>query len=250
MTEIHALIMTAVFLMLFVINFMIVVLLLVIIHECGHYIVAKWLNVKINEFSIGFGSIWYCTTSKEGIRWTLRHWPIGGYVDFTSHQLYWKQALVNLAGPSANFLFAFIVLALSVLIEPSGLDELTYLSVNYSQQITSDVVKTVTLDGMSNDNLLGWLEQANILTEKSNWIVYLETLAKISFLMGVLNLMPVLPLDGGQFVFNTLEAVLRKPIPKWLSRLIALAGLIIIGIFLLIAFSNDVAFIYSLVKPT
>ena len=52
---------------------------LILIHEGGHFFVAKFCNVKVNQFAIGFGpKIW----SKEGreTTYTIRLIPLGGFV--------------------------------------------------------------------------------------------------------------------------------------------------------------------------
>ena len=52
---------------------------LVLIHECGHFFVAKFFKVKVNEFSIGFGkSLW--STKKGETKYSIRMIPLGGYV--------------------------------------------------------------------------------------------------------------------------------------------------------------------------
>ena len=52
---------------------------LIIIHESGHFCVAKLCKVKVNEFSIGFGPQILKKQGKETL-YTLRLLPLGGYV--------------------------------------------------------------------------------------------------------------------------------------------------------------------------
>ena len=61
----------------------IVLLMMITIHEFGHYIVGKLLKFKINEFSIGFGpKIFSRKNKKTGELFTLRLLPLGGYCAF------------------------------------------------------------------------------------------------------------------------------------------------------------------------
>ena len=54
---------------------------LVLIHELGHFLVARAFRVTVNEFSIGMGpKIVSRVAKKSGIRYSLRMLPIGGYV--------------------------------------------------------------------------------------------------------------------------------------------------------------------------
>ena len=60
-----------------------VLLLMVVIHEFGHYIAGKILKFKINEFSIGFGpKILQRKNKKTGELFSLRLIPLGGYCAF------------------------------------------------------------------------------------------------------------------------------------------------------------------------
>lgn len=52
--------------------------ILITIHEAGHFIVAKCCNVKVNEFSIGFGPTIWKKQGKE-TKYTLRLIPLGGF---------------------------------------------------------------------------------------------------------------------------------------------------------------------------
>ncbi|WP_447766172.1 RIP metalloprotease RseP [Sphingopyxis panaciterrae] len=109
---------------------------LVFVHEYGHYIVGRWCGVKADTFSIGFGRKILGWTDKRGTEWRIGWLPLGGYVQFAgdrdavsqpdadwqqlppeerSHsfpaQPVWKRALIVLAGPVTNFLFAILILA-------------------------------------------------------------------------------------------------------------------------------------------
>ncbi len=104
-------------------------LVMVSLHEFGHFITAKLMNFKILEYSIGFGpAIWH--SKKSEIRYSLRAIPFGGYCKFEgedeksedkrafSNQPVWKRMIVVAAGGIFNVilgfvLFLFIVPALS-----------------------------------------------------------------------------------------------------------------------------------------
>ncbi|MBR6917886.1 MAG: site-2 protease family protein, partial [Clostridia bacterium] len=55
---------------------------LIFIHECGHYFMARLFKVTIKEFAIGMGPKLVSRTSKKtGITYSLRAFPIGGFVN-------------------------------------------------------------------------------------------------------------------------------------------------------------------------
>lgn len=101
----------------------------VIIHELGHFWVARWLGVKIRAFSIGFGPVAVERTDKRGVKWRLSALPLGGYVMFATAQtpdndtlygpkgLYEEQSplrriAIASAGPLANILLSIGLLAI------------------------------------------------------------------------------------------------------------------------------------------
>jgi len=101
------------------------IMVLVGLHEAGHFFVARAFGVYIKEFAIGFGPKLFTIRGKE-TRYSLRLIPFGGYVkmagenrleedDAIPHDrvLYSKppyaRALISLAGPAANLLLAFLI---------------------------------------------------------------------------------------------------------------------------------------------
>ena len=64
-----------------VIVFILVLGIIVLIHEAGHFIIAKKSGILCHEFSIGMGPlIKSFTGKKDGIKYSIRALPLGGYV--------------------------------------------------------------------------------------------------------------------------------------------------------------------------
>ena len=110
---------------LYLILALMVLLLMVLVHEFGHYVIGRMLNFKINEFSIGFGKAIFSKKNKRGELISLRIFPLGGYCAFAgeddvdgnkadsfNNQKPWKRILVYLAGITFNFAFAVITSAI------------------------------------------------------------------------------------------------------------------------------------------
>lgn len=111
---------------------------LILVHELGHYLVARWCGVKVLRFSIGFGKpLVLRRAGQDGTEWALAAFPLGGYVkmlderegpvapaelhrSFNRQSVYRRFAIVA-AGPIANFLLA-IVLYWGIFV--AGTDEL------------------------------------------------------------------------------------------------------------------------------
>ena len=66
----------------YVVLALVVLLLMITIHEFGHYIFGKKLGFKINEFSIGFGKAIFSKKLKSGETFSIRLIPLGGYCAF------------------------------------------------------------------------------------------------------------------------------------------------------------------------
>lgn len=107
----------------YVIAAFMLLMVMVIIHELGHYTAGRMLGFKINEFSVGFGpAIFKRVSKKTGTQFSLRPFPLGGYCDFEGedeenpskdafcNQKPWKRIIVLFAGAFSNFLSAILVI--------------------------------------------------------------------------------------------------------------------------------------------
>ncbi|HEY1499573.1 MAG TPA: RIP metalloprotease RseP [Acidobacteriaceae bacterium] len=107
------------------VSFLIVLGIMVLVHEFGHFAVAKLCGVRVEVFSLGFG------TRLFGVKYgdtdyRISALPLGGYVkmsgetpgsettgdpgEFSSHPR-WQRVLIAVAGPVANFVLAFVLMA-------------------------------------------------------------------------------------------------------------------------------------------
>ena len=121
----------------YVVPFLFVLTIVVFFHELGHFLVARWCNVRVLTFSIGFGPELFGFNDRHGTRWKVSAIPLGGYVKFfgdenaasvpdaetLSHMseterresFFFKpvvqRAAIVAAGPIANFLLAIAIFA-------------------------------------------------------------------------------------------------------------------------------------------
>lgn len=106
--------------------FILALSLLIVIHEYGHYWLARRCNVKVLRFSMGFGKpLWSRKLGNDGTEWVIAAIPLGGYVKMLderdgnvptadlerafNRKSVWQRFAIVLAGPAANF-FAAILL--------------------------------------------------------------------------------------------------------------------------------------------
>ena len=59
-------------------SFLFVILVVVFVHELGHFLVARWCGVKVTTFSIGFGKEVFGFDDRHGTRWRFALVPLGG----------------------------------------------------------------------------------------------------------------------------------------------------------------------------
>lgn len=99
-------------------------LVMVTIHEFGHYITGKKLGFNINEFAIGFGPKLFSRKMKTGEDFSIRAIPLGGFCAFDGEdadsdnegafnkQPPWKRIIVLVAGAAFNFISTILVIIL------------------------------------------------------------------------------------------------------------------------------------------
>ncbi|MDP1543687.1 MAG: RIP metalloprotease RseP, partial [Polycyclovorans sp.] len=105
--------------------FLIAIGILVVVHEFGHYLAARWAGVKVLRFSVGFGKpLLSRRFGRDQTEWMLSALPLGGYVKMLderegevpaaeAHRSFnrasvWRRIGIVLAGPAANFLLAIV----------------------------------------------------------------------------------------------------------------------------------------------
>ena len=111
-----------------VVAFIVALGVLIVVHEYGHYLVARLCGVKVLRFSVGFGrplALW--RRGADRTEWVIAAVPFGGYVKMLderegpvapgetarafNRQSVWRRFLIVVAGPVFNFAFAILVYA-------------------------------------------------------------------------------------------------------------------------------------------
>ncbi len=163
---------------------------LIFVHEFGHFIVAKWANVYVEKFSIGFGPVLLSKKIGE-TEYALSALPLGGFVkmygelpgeDSPGEQNYdpakegrafndksaWHKAAIVFAGPLFNVLFAVIIFwALYMSGIPSYSATVGAIEKGSPAELaglkTGDVVTAI-----NGEKVKSWNEFANIIAENPN----------------------------------------------------------------------------------
>ncbi len=224
-------------------NYFIIVFLiglLILVHELGHFLAARWVKIPIARFSIGFGpKLW--SYKKGKTEYWLSLIPIGGYVlpeiedetEFFEIPIY-KRVIFSIGGPIANIILPLLLFGVinimvsgfslrNVFVEPfyqtlgSLINFLAAIPLLFSgSDQLSGVVGIVVLGGQ----FIG----ADILRALNFSIL-------LSLNLAVFNLLPVPALDGGKIILYLLEKIhprfLRLHIPLAIAGWIFLIGVML-----------------------
>ena len=164
--------------MITIVAFLILLGVLVVIHEGGHFFVLRMCKVHVDRFSVGMGPVIYKKKDKKGTEFALSALPLGGYVsylskkaldaepemkkNFTDEQLdnlfetkpKWQRAAVMFAGPLANFILAVIIFTFifssQQTVKPIFLVDAEYVS---SSSISGDINKNDILVSINGEKI-------------------------------------------------------------------------------------------------
>jgi len=155
-----------------ILSFLIVISIIVITHELGHYVAARLFGVRVTDFAIGWGPKLFSIKDKAGTSWKVCAIPIGGYIKYFGDddiaslssskkfskeekkfsfvaQSSWKKSIMAIAGPLGNFLVAILIFTyfFSVHGKVVSDNEITFVdpgSVAYKEGLkVGDRIKTV-----------------------------------------------------------------------------------------------------------
>ncbi len=238
--------------MLFMINALKIVFLLgflVFIHESGHFFVAKLCKVRVNEFAIGFGpTIW----SKQGkvTKYALRLIPLGGFVSMEgesekstkegsfSEASIIKRIAIVMAGGMVNIIFAIIVfwiLSASFV----GAKNAFYNVGLYIKSMFESIVQLFT-GRVGIDQMMGPVGISNVVSQTSGIADFIYILSVVSLSLGVTNLLPFPPLDGGKVVLLIIEGIRKKPFSQKFELALQSAGFLVLIILSVFVTFNDI----------
>lgn len=235
---------------------------LIIIHEAGHFVVAKICKVKVNEFSIGFGKIIWKKQGKETL-YTIRLIPLGGFVQmegeteeatdqraFSNVSIPKRIAIVS-AGAIVNIIFGIIVYFILVstigiqFADPAKdtfLNRIYYGGIQTKEFVISllESIKMLFTSGLSVEQMTGPVGISQIVVQTTTFTNYIYILSIISVSLGVTNLLPIPALDGGKIIILLIEAIRKKKIKAETEVTITLVGFsILIAISLYVTY-NDI----------
>ncbi|UXN07700.1 RIP metalloprotease RseP [Bartonella sp. HY761] len=346
-----------------------VFVVIIFIHEMGHYLVGRWCGIGASAFSIGFGPELWGFNDKRGTRWRIAAIPLGGYVKFIGDEdaasmpskasamqrsdsfaaaTAWRRAATVFAGPLFNGILTVVLLAIlfffygrpilapivtdvlpdmpasaagfkpgdkivtvqgekitsfdevsryvmmhegdtiAFVVERGGetlnlnvvpkevpIDDGTGAKIRVGQIGVSSKVTPETLShiryGFFQSIGEGFKESSYIVVQtgkflgrliegradrcqlsgpvksiqitwkvtESGFVQLVRLIAFFSLSIGLFNLLPIPPLDGGHLLFYIIEAVIGKPVKPAVQEVVFKAGLMVVLAFIFFAVINN-----------
>ena len=259
-------------------TFLGIIVLVILVHEMGHYLAARAMGVAVDSFSIGFGKV-LLKKKLFGTEWRLSLLPLGGYIRPRGEQDYlnvdedpqsfwavsaWRRAFIAVMGPVFNLLLPWPLYFMLIIGQPYpdatapegsqpariGVVDAAIYSDQIARKIYGSIWEAVTTpraEPMTIREVGGpvavyeFTEQARKRSaETGDWGFLIDWIAFFSINLGVINLLPIPVLDGGHIGISMIEGIRRKKLAiKTRIILNNIGAVMVLGIFIL-AITSDV----------
>lgn len=151
---------------------------------------------------------------------------------------FWKKLVIILAGPVVNIAFGlliyFILISIMYNIQTGWANTVRFLGAFL------DSIKTMITGGVNPEDLAGPVGIATIVSQTSGLTDFIYLMSVISLSLGITNLLPIPPLDGGKLLIYIIEWIKRKPLKEETTLKIQMLGFaFIIGLSVFVMW-NDI----------
>jgi regulator of sigma E protease len=240
-----------------IIAFLAVFTIIVLVHELGHFIAARAAGVKVYEFSIGFPFSPKVLTlfRHRETEFTFRLLPLGGFVSFSKDgeegaellgASHLGRAAILSAGSLFNVAFAFLIfMAVFVLGKQVPISGAVFLSAKLLWEILAGTAVFIadlvsgsgSMEGLSGP--VGIASMAGQAASKGFFsLMYFAGILSMS--IGLLNLLPLPALDGGQLSMLLIEAIRQKPLSLRTYQIATVLGMSLLLILTAIVTYKDI----------
>ena len=227
---------------------------LVFIHEGGHFLIAKLFKIKVNEFAIGFGPTIF-TKEKGETKYALRLIPLGGFVSMEGEEersdkegsfsmaSIPKRIAIVAAGGLVNIIFGVLIYYIISSIAFQSM----YAGIIDTKDFILSIFESIKLlftGNISVNQMTGIVGISDIVVNTNGIMQYLYIMALISVSLGITNLLPFPPLDGGKILIYIIEAVRRKPMKEETELKLQTLGFSILILLSIYVTYNDITRIF------
>lgn len=231
--------------------FLLAITVVIAIHEYGHYLACRLMGIPVQKFAVGVGKPLLTKTDRHGTEWSIRPFPIGGFIlpeqKAMSEARPLAKFIVAIAGPMANLL-PFMVLAaafgkFTVLMK--FLAEL-YVGgiVAIFNVLTFNLFATPQPQTAEGAQVMGPIGIAastmEITPEIGAGMTFLFLFTVISIGIALINLIPIPLFDGGRAVLAGVEAGIGRDRAARVEKVTNRIGIVIIVMLFLIITTQDI----------
>lgn len=248
---------------------------LVVVHEWGHFIAARKTGVFVEEFSIGMGPLIYAKQGKE-TQFSIRALPLGGFCKMRgegdtgeedeettaedaavrepvdpddprsfSNKTKGQRFIILVAGAAMNIVFAFVLLVLIYLFKGANILQALGLGLTttgkFGITIYQSLYMLVTGQVGMND-VAGPIGMVSMVHDFFQYgiIALMSFTALISVNLGVINLLPLPALDGGQIMIIIIEKLVGRDLDPKKANMINYIGFMALMLLAVVIAVNDV----------
>jgi regulator of sigma E protease len=229
--------------------FLLAVTLVIAIHELGHYLACRAYGIPVKKFGIGIGKPLLSRTDRHGTEWSIRPFPIGGFVEPEAKAMEnaspLQKFVVAMAGPFANLApFAVIAALMGKLSLYFSVLWTIYLS-GYAAVfhiLTFGIFATPSPESDGElSGPIGIATMAGDLTGQMGGLVaFVMLFVVLSIGIGLINLIPIPLLDGGRAVLAGVEAVFGREPTKRVEKITNTVGVVIILALIILVTIGDI----------
>lgn len=257
--------------------FVVVLVVLIVVHEFGHFVAAKLFNMRVDEFGLGYPPRAMTLGTIGETRYTLNWLPFGGFVKIFGedslpkvegeapdprvfgNQAKWHQAVVLVAGIAMNLVLAWAIFT-GILMTTHWVSDHEFVAplpfgvaLVRGAEVTIQVTGAVAV-GLANffyglftfsadlSQVTGPVGIAGAVGEAAStgWESLLTLVALISINLALINLIPIPALDGGRLLFVCIEAVIRRPIKPAIANVVNATGFAALLLLMLVVTVSDI----------
>lgn len=216
-------------------------------HEAGHFAAAKWYQVPVSEFSIGFPGtpvIARLLKSKETM-FTLRLFPFGGFVRFEDGAIDelppGRKAAIIVAGTGCNLVTGIVVLVAAVM-GYKGLDIVDACAevMHMVAMVATESVRILwNLDLKGITGPVGMAGITHQVIAKGVWAMVGFT-GLLSVSVGLMNMLPIPGFDGWHLLITGIEVVMGRPMSRRFQCVAGAVGFAVVVVLMVVVTYRDI----------
>lgn len=211
-----------------------VIALVILVHEAAHALAARAMGATVKGVSIFFGPEVMSVTDMRGCRWSLRLLPFGGFANIADFDLISprKAFIIAAAGPAASIGVPCVILGFvsAYLVGPAKTAELMVLLAGQLLHMGWAAISSVfdlTIVTASQPMSANGKMTANVIAD-FGWAAMPVMAVVLSLGLGVFNLLPFPPLDGGRMLIAGIEGMSRRRLPAGAKVALMLPGVLLV----------------------